>query len=167
MIHHHHDHAKPKAQSRVQIRYEVETENGTQERELPFVIGVIGDFSASNTDIPSLKEREFINIDNSNFDEVMAQINPKLHLVVDNVMNDAGSLLPLNLNFKSIHDFEPERLINQIEPLAKLKLARDRLRSLLNRTECSEELENNLKTILSNEKFLLQLAAQIPELAHE
>ena len=147
---------------RVHIKYEVETENGTQEKELPFVIGVIGDFSANNTEQPSLKEREFTNIDRDNFDEVMAKIKPKLSIKIENSLDpNNDQLMPLELSFNSISDFEPDQLINQIEPLFKLKLARDRLRSLLNHSECSESLEKALESVLSDHKELEKLAKKI------
>ncbi len=146
---------------RVHIKYEIETGEGVQEKELPFVVGVMGDFAADNLNQIPLKERHFINIDRDNFDSVMARINPSLRLQVSNTLKEDKTELKLDLNFKSLSDFEPESLIQQIEPLRKLKLARDRLRDLLNKAECSEHLEEMLSHCLQDEAKLRQLALEL------
>lgn len=143
---------------RVHIKYEVETEHGLQEKELPFVVGVIGDFSAGNAELPSLDERQFIPIDRDNFDQVMEKINPKLVIEVDNKLDESNAQLKLSLSFKSLKDFEPDQLVMQVDALRKLKLARDRLRELLTKIDCSESLEKSLENILKDQKQLLQLA---------
>lgn len=147
---------------RVHIKYEVETEHGLQEKELPFVVGVIGDFSADNAEqLPSLDERQFLNIDRDNFDQVMEKINPKLVIDVDNKLDESHTELKLSLSFKSLKDFEPDQLVMQVEALRKLKLARDHLRELLNKMDCSESLEKSIENILKDQKQLLQLAQDL------
>ncbi|HEY7156514.1 MAG TPA: type VI secretion system contractile sheath small subunit, partial [Gemmataceae bacterium] len=68
---------------RVHITYEVETEGAMVLKELPFVVGVLGDFSG-NPDKPlvPLKDRKFIQIDRDNLNEVMARMTPGLNLRV-------------------------------------------------------------------------------------
>jgi len=147
---------------RVHISYEVETEHGIQEKELPFVVGVLGDFAADNKErLPPLIEREFMDIDRDNFNQVMEKISPKLLMEVDNKLNNHQQKIPLQLNFKSLKDFEPDQIVEQIEPLRKLKLARDRLRDLLHKAESTESLEKSLETILQDQEQLLALAKQL------
>ena len=58
---------------RVHIKYEVETEGGVVQKELPFVVGVMGDFSGHPTEaLKPLKERKFINIDRDNWSTTLA-----------------------------------------------------------------------------------------------
>ncbi|HYF98181.1 MAG TPA: type VI secretion system contractile sheath small subunit [Coxiellaceae bacterium] len=155
-------HLEKNRRPRVHIKYEVETEQGTEEKELPFVVGVLGDFAADNSkSLSNLKEREFITIDKDNFDEIMTKINPGLNLTLDNHLSGDNSSIFLQLSFKALRDFEPDQLITQIEPLRKLKQARDRLRSLLNKTECSESLEQDLELILQDDQQLKQLADKL------
>jgi type VI secretion system protein ImpB len=147
---------------RVHIRYDVETENGVEQHELPFVIGVMGDFSGhSTTPLPPLKRRKFISLDRDNFDQVMENMNVGLTLKVDNALDQKNGKIPIRLVFKSMRDFEPDRLIEQIEPLRKLKQARDRLVTLLNKSDQSEALEEALEKILTDNQQLQALVKQL------
>ena len=95
---------------RVHITYEVETEGAKVERELPFVVGVMGDFSGNPTKpLKPLKDRKFVQIDRDNFNDVMARIDPGLNFKVDNTLNGDGSELAVELKFNSMDDFEPGR----------------------------------------------------------
>ena len=72
---------------RVHIKYEVETEGAAIEKELPFVAGVLGDFSDNPTEpLKSLKDRKFVQIDRDNFNDVMARMTPGLNLKVQNTL---------------------------------------------------------------------------------
>lgn len=99
---------------RVHIIYEVETGGAVVQRELPFVVGVLGDFSG-NDSAPKkpLKDRKFIQIDRDNFDEVMTKIEPKLNLKVDNTLASDGSQMSVSLKFNKMEDFEPARIVDQ------------------------------------------------------
>ncbi|MES2117330.1 MAG: type VI secretion system contractile sheath small subunit, partial [Pseudomonadota bacterium] len=57
---------------RVQMTYDVEIGDAMENKELPFVVGVVGDFGG-NSDVEQkrLKDRKFVNIDSGNFDEVL------------------------------------------------------------------------------------------------
>src|SRR5713101_182979 len=106
---------------RVHITYEVETEGAVVQKELPFVVGVLGDFSGNPTaPLKPLKDRKFIQIDRDNFNDVMARMTPGLNLKVENTLKGDGSEMPVQLKFGSIEDFEPGRIVNQVEPLRKL-----------------------------------------------
>ena len=72
-----HDKLKRVRKPRVHITYEVETEGAEVLRELPFVVGILGDFSGDPTQpLRPLAERKFIQIDRDNFNEVMARMTP-------------------------------------------------------------------------------------------
>src|SRR5436305_11315005 len=97
---------------RVHIKYEVETEGAAVEKELPFVVGVLGDFSGNPTEpLKPLKDRKFIQIDRDNFNEVMARMTPGLNLKVENTLKGDGSEMAVNLKFNSIEDFEPVQVV--------------------------------------------------------
>src|SRR3954463_2851570 len=106
---------------RVHIKYEVETEGATLEKELPFVVGVLGDFSGNPTEpLKPLRDRKFIQIDRDNFNDIMARMTPGLNLKVKNPLKGDGSEMAVNLKFRSMEDFEPVRVVNQVDPLQKL-----------------------------------------------
>lgn len=147
---------------RVNIRYDLETADGVEKRELPFVIGVMGDFSGDKSDtLPPLKSRKFISIDRDNFDHVMSKMNVGLKLKVKNTLSKSNENIHLQLTFKSMQDFRPDQLIQQIEPLRKLKQARDRLMILLNKSDQSEALEEALEKILKDNVQLQCLATEL------
>lgn len=148
---------------RVHIVYDVETGGAVTQRELPFVVGVLGDFSgnAMSSTRKSLRDRKFIQIDRDNFDEVMSKIEPKLNLKVDNTLAGDGSQMSMELKFNSINDFEPASIINQVEPLKKLLEARNRLRDLLSKADRSEALESILEKVLQDKDALSKMAQEL------
>src|SRR5919109_1579459 len=95
---------------RVNITYEVETGGAIEMKELPFVMGVLGDFTGQPTEpLPKLKERKFVELTPDNFDEVLAGMKPHLAFSVQNKLSespDAGQLR-VDLNFQSLDDFSP------------------------------------------------------------
>ena len=140
---------------RVHITYDLEVGGAIQLKELPFVVGVIGDFSGKPAEpLPRLKERKFVNIDRDNFDQVLAGMKPRLALKTDNKLADDGTQLNIELNFKSLQDFEPEQVVNQVEPLRKLLEARRRLSDLVHKVDGNEKLETILQEVISNSEAL-------------
>lgn len=157
-----HDKLKRVRKPRVHITYDVETNGTLVEKEIPFVMGVMGDYSGDNIEgKKSLKDRKFSQIDRDNFNEVMSKVNPQLKLKVENLLEKDGSELPVNLDFKTMEDFEPHRLVEQIEPLKKLMDTRNKLRDLLTKADRSEDLENLLESVLSNTQSLSSLSGEL------
>lgn len=147
---------------RVHIKYEVETEGGVLEKELPFVVGVLGDFSCEPTKpLKPLKERKFIKIDRDNINDVMQRQSPGLKLRVDNTLKDDGSEMAVNLEFKSMEDFEPAKIVEQVPELKALKDARDKLRDLLSKSDRSDKLEKILEDALQDPEKIKDLANQL------
>jgi type VI secretion system protein ImpB len=147
---------------RVHITYQVETEGAVVEKELPFVVGVLGDFSGNPTQpLKPLKDRKFIQIDRDNFNDVMARMTPGLNLKVDNTLAKDGSQMAVNLKFNSMEDFEPGKVVNQVEPLKKMLETRDKLRDLLTKIDRSEDLEGLLENVLKNTEQLKKLSGEL------
>jgi type VI secretion system protein ImpB len=147
---------------RVHIKYEVETEGAQVERELPFVMGVMGEFSGDPTKpLPSLTDRKFVQIDRDNFNDVMARIGPGLNLKVDNTLAGDGTQMAVDLKFNGIEDFEPGRIVEQVPALRALMETRNKLRDLMSKVDRSEELETLLEQVLQNEGELKSLSGQL------
>jgi len=147
---------------RVHIKYEVETEGAVVEKELPFVMGVLGDFSGDPTQkLPSIGDRKFVQIDRDNFNKIMERMAVGLNIKVKNTLADDGSEIPVNLKFNSMDSFEPGQIVEQVEPLKRLKEARDKLRDLLAKADRSEDLEQLLEKILADEESLKKLADEV------
>jgi type VI secretion system protein ImpB len=157
-----HEKLKRVRKPRVHITYEVETEGAEILRELPFVVGIMGDFSGDPTQqLRPLSERKFIQIDRDNFNEVMARMTPGLNLRVDNKLADDGSQMAVSLKFNSIDDFEPARVAEQVPALKALLETRNKLRDLMSKVDRSEQLESLLEQILTNENELKSLSGQL------
>jgi type VI secretion system protein ImpB len=147
---------------RVHIKYEVFTNGAVEEKELPFVVGVVGDFSGNPTEpLKPLKDRKFIQIDRDNFNEVMTRMTPGLNLRVENTLKGDGSEMAVQLKFNSMEDFEPANVANQIEPLRKLLETRNKLRDVLVKIDRSDELEGILERVLQNTEELKKLQAEL------
>jgi len=74
---------------RVQLQYKVFTKNATKIKELPFIVGIIGDFTGyvdPDNPLKPLKERSFINIDRDNFDQKLKTCNPRINCKVENTI---------------------------------------------------------------------------------
>lgn len=159
-----HDKLSRVRKPRVHITYDVETEGAMVKKELPFVVGVMGDFSGNNSDSPKpLKDRRFIQIDRDNFDDVLRRMAPKLKLKVDNKLSDDDSQIAVDLAFNSMDDFQPAAVVNQVEPLRELMETRNKLRDLMTKVDRSEELEELLERVLNNSDDLQKLNADLGE----
>ncbi len=157
-----HDKLKRVRKPRVHITYEVETEGAQVEKELPFVVGVLGDFSGNPTEkLKPLKDRKFVQIDRDNFDEVMRRMTPGLNLRVENTLQNDGTEMAVQLKFESMADFEPVNVAKQVEPLRKLLETRDRLRDLLAKVDRSDKLESVLEQVLTNTEQLKKLSSEL------
>lgn len=157
-----HDKLKKVRKPRVHITYDVETNGAIAEKELPFVMGVMGDYSGDNTENKkALKDRKFSQIDRDNFNDVMSNINPNLNMKVENTLENDGSELGVELDFKNMEDFEPHKIVEKVEPLKKLMDTRNKLRDLLTKADRSEDLEELLETILSNSDSLQSLSKEL------
>ena len=157
-----HDKLKRVRKPRVHITYDVETEGAKELKELPFVVGVLGDFSGDSAVAKkALKERKFIDLKKDKFDQVMARIEPGVKMKVENTIEKNGKEFEVNLKFRSMEDFEPEKLVEQIEPLRKLVETRNALRDLAAKADSSEQLEGLLEKILKNEGSLAALSAEV------
>ena len=157
-----HDKLSRVRKPRVHISYEIETEGGSVKKELPFVVGVMGDFSGDPTEpLKSIKDRKFTQIDRDNFDHVMARVAPGLKLKVDNTLAGDGSQMAVDLKFQSMQDFEPAKIVDQVEPLKKLLETRNSLRDLLTKADRSEDLEGLLERVLKNTDDLKEVSKEL------
>lgn len=157
-----HDKLKRVRKPRVHITYDVETNGAVQEKEIPFVMGVMGDYSGDNTENKkALKDRKFSQIDRDNFNEVMHNVAPQVNLKVENTLEADGSEMSVNLDFKNMEDFEPQNIVEKVDPLKKLMETRNKLRDLLTKADRSEELENLLEDVLSSTDALAALQGEL------
>ncbi|MEN3978319.1 type VI secretion system contractile sheath small subunit [Acinetobacter sp. CWB-B33] len=146
---------------RVQLTYDVEVGDGREIKELPFVVGVLGDFSAaSELEKTKLKDKKFINVDLDNIDEVIESLAPRANFQVDNTLTEDSGKISVDLTFKSMDDFRPENVVQQVDPLKKLVAARERLTDLRNKISNNERLEDLLDDVLQNTDQVRKLSLE-------
>jgi type VI secretion system protein ImpB len=147
---------------RVQITYDVEVGGAIELKELPFVVGVMGDFVGKPDEaLPAIKNRKFVEIDPDNFNQVLAGMAPRLAFTVDNKLADDDSKMGVELRFKDIEDFEPDQIVQQVEPLRKLVEARQRLADLRSKMDGNEKLESMLEDIIANVDKQKELSGEL------
>jgi len=115
---------------RVNIVYKPETGDAKEEVELPLKLLVVGDFTQKDDD-RMIEDRDPINIDKDNFNEVLKGQDLELKLGVENKLSDdPGAQMAVNLKFEKLKDFDPDEIIKQVPELQKLMELRDALKAL-------------------------------------
>lgn len=149
---------------RVQITYDVEVGGAIEMKELPFVMGVLGDFAGQPTEpLPRVKDRKFVEVNPDNFDTVLESMKPHLAFAVENKLSEdpEAPKLKVDLNFKSMDDFSPENVARQVGPLRELLELRDRLSDLRGSMQGNDKLEELLRESVSDKDKLAKLRTEM------
>ena len=149
---------------RVHVAYDVEIGNAIESKELPFVMGVLADLTGQPTEpLARLKDRRFVEITPDNFDSVLESMKPHLAYSVENKFSEdpqAGQL-KVDLNFKSLDDFEPEQVARQVKPLRELLELRTKLADLRGSLQGNEKLDDVLLEAVSNTEKMAKLRSEL------
>ncbi len=148
---------------RVRLSYDVEVGDAIEQKEIPFAVGVLGDFTGKqdpDKPLPRLKDRKFVKVDLDNFDDVMKGMAPQAAYRVKNTLSETGGELSVNLAFEQLDDFRPESVVQKVEPLRKLLEARTKLGDLRNKLAGNEKLEDILGDVLKNTEQLAKLGKE-------
>jgi type VI secretion system protein ImpB len=149
---------------RVHISYDVEVGNAIEKKELPFVMGVLGDFTGQPEEpLARLKDRKFVEITPDNFDDVLASMKPHLAFNVENKLSEEAEpgKLGVDLRFRSLDDFAPENIARQVKPLRELLELRTKLADLRGTLQGNEKLDEILRETASNEDKLKKLKSEM------
>ncbi len=139
------------SRARVQITYDLEGDGDNRRKELPFVLGVLGDFAGKpDPPPPKLRDREFVEVSRDTFNTVLRNMEPRLALRVANKLADDGSLLAVTLRFRGLEDFEPEQVARQVEPLRQLIAVREQLAALRATVRKNGALRQRLHELVRN-----------------
>jgi type VI secretion system protein ImpB len=137
---------------RVNIVYKPATGNMQEQVELPLKMLMMGDFTGQEDKRP-LEERAPINVDKSNFNEVMAQQGLNVTVsVADRLSNEEGASLPVSLQFKNLGDFAPESIVNQVPELRTLLELRSALNALKGPLGNVPAFRKKLQAMLNDEE---------------
>ena len=145
---------------RVHVTYDVEVGDAIEIKELPFVMGVLGDFTGQPTEpLPRLKDRKFVEVNPDNFDSVLEGMKPHLAFSVENKLSEDPNApqLKVDLHFRSLEDFEPDKVARQVKPLRELLDLRTRLSDLRGSLQGNDKLEEVLLETVGNQDKLSKL----------
>jgi type VI secretion system protein ImpB len=151
---------------RVHVTYDVEVGDAIEMKELPFVMGVLGDFTGQpEQPLPRLRDRKFVEVNPDNFDQVLEGMKPHLSFSVENKLaEDADAAqLKIDLHFKSMDDFEPENVARQVKPLRELLDLRTKLSDLRGSLQGNDKLEELLMDAVSNSEKLDKLRGEVKD----
>lgn len=136
----------------IHIQYEVRTGDAIQQKELPFLVGVMADLAGNSPakKLEPLAKREFIDIDRDTFGQVMKKIAPELQLRVANKLepSKADSELAINLTLNRMEDFTPEGIAEKVPVLTELMNIRKQLAGLLNKLDGKDDANELLETLI-------------------
>lgn len=149
---------------RVHITYDVEVGDAIEIKEIPFVMGVLGDFSGQPKEaLPRLRDRKFVEVNPDNFDDVLAGFKPHLAFSVENKLSedpDAGQI-KVDLNFQSMDDFSPAAVARQVKPLRELLDLRDKLSDLRGSLQGNDKLDELLMDAVKDQDKLDKLKQEL------
>jgi type VI secretion system protein ImpB len=149
---------------RVQITYDVEIGDAIELKELPFVLGVLGDFTGQpEQPLARLRDRKFTEVNPDNFDAVLEGMKPHLAYSVENKLAEDSSApnLKVDLHFKTMDDFSPENVARQVKPLRELLELRTRLSDLRGSLQGNDKLEEVLLNSVSDQDKLNKLRKEV------
>ena len=149
------------SKNRVSITYDVETNGAVQTKELPFVIGMVGNYSGERQDKEALEDRTFYQVDKDNFNDVIKKLSPALSYKVDNKLQDDDSEIQIDLTFSSMKDFEPDAIVQKVPVLQELAKTREQLMTLMSKADRSRDLEKILKEILQDQNLVKSLSEEL------
>ena len=149
---------------RVHVTYDVEVGDAIELKELPFVMGVLGDFTGQPTEpLPRLRDRKFVEVNPDNFDSVLEGMKPHLSFAVENKLSEDPDApqLKVDLHFKSLDDFEPENVAKQVKPLKELLDLRTKLSDLRGSLQGNDKLEELLLDAVGDKSKLDKLKKEM------
>lgn len=142
---------------KVKIAYEVDTGDAIQKRELAMVVGVLADLNGGqpvkdkNGKPLRIDKRKFVDIDRDNFNDVLAASGARITGQVDDKLSgEEGKKLAMDLEIKSMEDFHPENVAQQIPALRELVDARKKLAALKATMDGNPDLAEKLNEIIQN-----------------
>ena len=149
---------------RVHVTYDVEVGDAIEMKELPFVLGVLGDFTGQpEQPLARLRERKFVEVNPDNFDQVLEGMKPHLNFSVENKLSEDpdAAQLKVDLHFKSLEDFDPENVAKQVKPIRELLDLRTKLSDLRGSLQGNDKLEELLMDAVNSSEKLEKLKGEV------
>ncbi len=146
---------------RVNILYRPATGDVQEDVELPLKLMVLGDFSNAR-DERQVEDRTPVSVDKDNFNDVLAGQGIQLNISVPNtITNEEDAKLTANLSFKTMRDFEPDALVQQVPELMKLIQLRDALKALKSPLSNVPDFRRKVQEMVADEDMRAKLLQEL------
>jgi len=149
--------------ARVNIKLDIDKGGAQKKVELPFKMLVLGDFSQKG-DTTRLVDKEKINVNKDNFNQVMESMDLGLNMSVENKINPGGGDIKVDLKFKNIKDFSPLEIVKQVPQLSKLLAARNLVKDLKSNLMDNKEFRKKLEAIMTDKTAMDSLVAELDKI---
>lgn len=146
---------------RVNIVYKSNVGDQAEDVELPLKLLVLGDYTGKESDTV-LEDRDPINVNKDNLDDVIASMNLGVDLNVKNTLNEEDSEpMPVHINVKSMKDFSPECVAQQVPELDSLLQMRAALIALKGPLGNVPAFRKAIQNILNDDDSRSQVMAEL------
>jgi type VI secretion system protein ImpB len=154
---------KEKPPARINLFLEVLKGNAKKKVELPLRLLMVGDYSQKESSVP-LADREKININKDNLNQVMKSLDLGVDMTVADRMKGGDAEMKVNLKFNDLNSFTPEEVAKQIPQLARLMATRNLLQDLRNRIISINDFRKELERIVKDKGALSKLTEELNKL---
>ena len=150
---------REKPPARVNLFLEVAKGDAQEKIELPMRLMVLGDYKGREDSTP-LADRELINLNKDNFEDVLRSQDLRVKTAVDNTLTGDGDLA-VDLTFDSMKSFSPEQIAKQVPELSRLLATRNLLQDLRNRLISAADFRKQIEAVINDPEAREQLLAEL------
>jgi type VI secretion system protein ImpB len=154
---------KEKPPARINLFLEVQKGGAKKKMELPLRLLVAGNFTSKDADIP-LTQREKLNINKDNFQDVMKSSDLGLQMTVQDKLKGGDAEMKVDLKFTDLKSFHPEEVAKQVPQLTRLLATRNLLQDLRNRIISINDFRKELERIVKDKSSLAKLSEELDKL---
>ena len=145
---------------RVNIVYKSSVGDQTEEVELPLKLLMLGDYTGKNSD-ETVEDRDPVNIDKDNFNDVMAGMKLSLDVNVTDTLDEENESMPVHLEFKSMNDLSPDSVAKQVPELDSMLEMRKALLALKGPLGNVPTFRKAIQNILNDDETRAQIMKEL------
>jgi type VI secretion system protein ImpB len=146
---------------RINISYKSSTGGASEDVELPLKMLVVDDFTGKEND-DIIEDRDPININKDNFNDVIKSHNLSMNFSVPNrLQENSDEDIDVDLKINSMKDFSPAQVAEQIPELASLMELRRALQALKGPLGNVPAFRKTIQAILENDETRAQVMKEL------